>query len=131
MTCLVHFPCFQSTCSRIVSPGQSWMGDVYCHWRLIISVLMDDSENMVRGQGGGITPDDPGHGHFFIKKTFHKPTYCHHCTDMLWGLIGQGFVCEGKVPPRCQYKQPVERHLIKIRWKIKYTRLLIGPGNAI
>ncbi|XP_063407865.1 diacylglycerol kinase theta-like isoform X4 [Mytilus galloprovincialis] len=55
---------------------------------------MDDSENMVRGQGGGITPDDPGHGHFFIKKTFHKPTYCHHCTDMLWGLIGQGFVCE-------------------------------------
>ena len=39
---------------------------------------------------------EAGHGHFFIKKTFHKPTYCHHCTDMLWGLIGQGFVCEGE-----------------------------------
>ena len=38
-----------------------------------------------------------GHGHFFTKKTFHKPTYCHHCTDILWGLIGQGYVCEGKV----------------------------------
>ncbi|KAL3888417.1 hypothetical protein ACJMK2_000785 [Sinanodonta woodiana] len=37
---------------------------------------------------------DMGHGHFFIKKTFHKPTYCHHCTDMLWGLIQQGYVCE-------------------------------------
>ncbi|XP_023933371.1 diacylglycerol kinase theta-like isoform X2 [Lingula anatina] len=37
---------------------------------------------------------DPGHGHFFVKKTFHKPTYCHHCTDMLWGLIGQGYICE-------------------------------------
>jgi hypothetical protein len=37
-----------------------------------------------------------GHGHYFTKKTFHKPTYCHHCTDMLWGLIGQGFICEGK-----------------------------------
>ncbi|XP_064653188.1 diacylglycerol kinase theta-like isoform X3 [Lineus longissimus] len=37
---------------------------------------------------------NPGHGHFFVKKTFHKPTYCHHCTDMLWGLIGQGYVCE-------------------------------------
>jgi hypothetical protein len=36
-----------------------------------------------------------GNGHFFTKKTFHKPTYCHHCTEMLWGLIGQGFVCEG------------------------------------
>ncbi|CAL1279215.1 unnamed protein product [Larinioides sclopetarius] len=35
-----------------------------------------------------------GHGHYFTKKTFHKPTYCHHCTDMLWGLIGQGYVCE-------------------------------------
>ena len=36
-----------------------------------------------------------GHGHFFSKKTFHKPTFCHHCTEMLWGLIGQGFICEG------------------------------------
>lgn len=35
-----------------------------------------------------------GHGHYFTKKTFHKPTYCHHCTEMLWGLIGQGFICE-------------------------------------
>ncbi|CAH1986375.1 unnamed protein product [Acanthoscelides obtectus] len=34
------------------------------------------------------------HGHTFCKKTFHKPTYCHHCTDMLWGLIQQGFTCE-------------------------------------
>ncbi|XP_076252002.1 diacylglycerol kinase theta isoform X1 [Rhynchophorus ferrugineus] len=34
------------------------------------------------------------HGHAFHKKTFHKPTYCHHCGDMLWGLIQQGFVCE-------------------------------------
>lgn len=36
------------------------------------------------------------HGHFFVKKNFHKPTYCHHCTDLLWGLIGQGYVCEGE-----------------------------------
>ncbi|CAF4242902.1 unnamed protein product, partial [Rotaria magnacalcarata] len=33
-------------------------------------------------------------GHFFVKKTFHKPTYCHHCVEMLWGLIGQGYYCE-------------------------------------
>lgn len=36
------------------------------------------------------------HGHSFSKKTFHKPTYCHSCTDMLWGLIQQGYICEGK-----------------------------------
>lgn len=37
-----------------------------------------------------------GNGHFFTKKTFHKLTYCHHCTEMLWGIISQGLVCEGK-----------------------------------
>lgn len=44
------------------------------------------------------------HGHSFSKKTFHKPTYCHSCTDMLWGLIQQGYICEGKIPrpsPAC------------------------------
>lgn len=42
---------------------------------------------------------DGGHplGHSFGKKTFHKPTYCHHCSDLLWGLIGQGYICEGIV----------------------------------
>ncbi|XP_065170988.1 diacylglycerol kinase theta isoform X4 [Atheta coriaria] len=39
-------------------------------------------------------PAHHGHGHSFGKKTFHKPTYCHHCSDMLWGLIQQGFICE-------------------------------------
>ncbi|XP_035208795.1 diacylglycerol kinase theta-like, partial [Stegodyphus dumicola] len=39
-------------------------------------------------------PEVMQQGHFFSKKTFHKPTYCHHCTDMLWGLIGQGLICE-------------------------------------
>lgn len=44
-------------------------------------------------------PTDPtaAHGHSFGKKTFHKPTYCHHCGDMLWGLIQQGFICEGEI----------------------------------
>ncbi|XP_046839229.1 diacylglycerol kinase theta-like [Xenia sp. Carnegie-2017] len=32
-------------------------------------------------------------GHSFSKKTYHKPTYCHHCTDMLWGFTNQGFQC--------------------------------------
>lgn len=35
------------------------------------------------------------YGHFFVKKNFHKPTYCHHCAELLWGLIGQGNYCEG------------------------------------
>ncbi|XP_062702695.1 diacylglycerol kinase theta isoform X5 [Aedes albopictus] len=35
-----------------------------------------------------------GAEHSFGRKTFHKPTYCHHCSDLLWGLIGQGYICE-------------------------------------
>lgn len=38
-----------------------------------------------------------GPGHNLVRKTFHKPTFCHHCTEMLWGLLKQGYSCEGKV----------------------------------
>ncbi|KAL4641655.1 diacylglycerol kinase theta [Arapaima gigas] len=32
----------------------------------------------------------PGHG--FRKVTLTKPTFCHHCGDFIWGLVG--FLCE-------------------------------------
>jgi len=31
--------------------------------------------------------------HDFRKKTFHKPTFCQHCSDLLWGLTNQGMQC--------------------------------------
>ncbi|PIO77604.1 phorbol esters/diacylglycerol binding domain protein [Teladorsagia circumcincta] len=34
------------------------------------------------------------HGHYFAKKTFGKPTYCHHCCDKIWGMLTQGYACE-------------------------------------
>lgn len=37
-----------------------------------------------------------GMGHHFVKKTFFQPTHCHYCADLLWGLKGQGFLCQGK-----------------------------------
>ncbi|XP_018899606.2 diacylglycerol kinase theta isoform X1 [Bemisia tabaci] len=49
---------------------------------------------MAAAAAASASPADPGHGHHFAKKTFHKPTYCHHCTDLLWGIIGQGYICE-------------------------------------
>ena len=34
-------------------------------------------------------------GHRFEWKTFTRPSYCNHCTNLLWGLTNQGLVCEG------------------------------------
>ena len=36
------------------------------------------------------------HGHSFIKKIFHRPNNCHYCGDRLWGLMDQGYTCEGR-----------------------------------
>lgn len=36
-------------------------------------------------------------GHDFEKKTFFQPTFCHHCSELLWGLRGQGLKCRGKL----------------------------------
>jgi len=56
------------------------------------------------GGGGGREPMENGStnetpnektGHIFKRKTFHKPTYCHNCSDMLWGLTNQGMQCNG------------------------------------
>ncbi|KAL5110455.1 Diacylglycerol kinase theta [Taenia crassiceps] len=34
-------------------------------------------------------------GHAFIKKNLHKPATCHHCCDLLWGILGTtGMICE-------------------------------------
>ena len=56
---------------------------------------------MAAGCGSGGAEDTTwsttgSHGHYFVKKNFHKPSYCHHCSDLVWGLLGQGYVCEGK-----------------------------------
>ena len=42
-------------------------------------------------------------GHEFARKTFFQPTYCHHCTEMLWGIKGQGFQCSGEQSLVCPH----------------------------
>ncbi|KAI4897515.1 hypothetical protein NFI96_015907 [Prochilodus magdalenae] len=32
------------------------------------------------------------HGHSIRRVTLTKPTFCHHCSDFIWGLVG--YVCE-------------------------------------
>lgn len=49
-----------------------------------------------RGQGGSpsLRPrlQSPSTGHSFRKVTLTKPTFCHSCSDFIWGLAG--FLCE-------------------------------------
>ena len=35
--------------------------------------------------------------HDFHETTYFKPTFCVHCTGLLWGLIKQGWKCKGKL----------------------------------
>lgn len=35
-------------------------------------------------------------GHSFIRKNLHKPACCHHCGELIWGLLSTGFQCESK-----------------------------------
>lgn len=53
-------------------------------------------ENLLQQDYRDTSTDERGHGHYFTKKTFGKPTYCHHCTELLWGILSQGYVCEGE-----------------------------------
>ncbi|KAK4473941.1 hypothetical protein MN116_003263 [Schistosoma mekongi] len=40
------------------------------------------------------TPASTTQGHSFIRRTLHKPAYCHHCGEVIWGLLSSGFQCE-------------------------------------
>ncbi|TRY83359.1 hypothetical protein DNTS_015076 [Danionella cerebrum] len=33
--------------------------------------------------------------HSLIVQSYRTPTFCHHCGEMLWGLVRQGLKCEG------------------------------------
>lgn len=34
--------------------------------------------------------------HSLVVQSYRTPTFCHHCGEMLWGLVRQGLRCEGK-----------------------------------
>ena len=86
------------------------------------SSMTDEAWHRERELNGG------GHGHFFVKKTFHKPTYCHHCTDMLWGLIGQGYVCEGKNRCHCWVILANKHWFVSwysVWWNVSYVHVIL------
>lgn len=35
--------------------------------------------------------------HSLVVQSYRSPHFCHHCGEMLWGLVRQGLKCDGKV----------------------------------
>lgn len=33
--------------------------------------------------------------HSLVVYSYRTPTFCHHCGEMLWGLVRQGLKCDG------------------------------------
>ncbi len=74
-------------------------------------------------QSPGLRPKYQGAapGHCLKKVTLTKPTFCHSCSDFIWGLIG--FLCEGNM-------QSVSE-LFKYLWKnLLYMRPHTGPPSG-
>ena len=38
-----------------------------------------------------------GLGHQFVKKNYFQATYCHYCSELVWGIKGPGYCCEGSL----------------------------------
>lgn len=52
-------------------------------------------------------------GHCFKKVTLTKPTFCHSCSDFIWGIIG--FLCEGKTANMLCLSGSLLMHEIKVQ----------------
>ncbi|XP_034757026.1 protein kinase D4 [Etheostoma cragini] len=47
--------------------------------------------------------------HTLVVQTYRTPTFCHHCGEMLWGLVRQGLKCDGcglDFHKRCAFQLP-------------------------
>lgn len=58
-------------------------------------------------RAGARSPGPAAPGHSFRKVTLTKPTFCHLCSDFIWGLAG--FLCEGERPRSPRKPRPGPR----------------------
>ncbi|XP_029974770.1 protein kinase D4 [Salarias fasciatus] len=49
--------------------------------------------------------------HSLVVHSYRTPTFCHHCGEMLWGLVRQGLKCDGcglDFHKRCAFQLPAD-----------------------
>ncbi|XP_032438270.1 protein kinase D4 isoform X1 [Xiphophorus hellerii] len=66
--------------------------------------------------------------HSLVVQSYRTPTFCHHCGEMLWGLVRQGLRCEGcglDFHKRCAFLLPND--CSRIRRQVSTSFSLFPP----
>ncbi|XP_056156078.1 protein kinase D4 [Lampris incognitus] len=58
-------------------------------------ILQDGDLIEVIVSGSATVTEVKSRPHSLVVQSYRSPTFCHHCGEMLWGLVRQGLKCEG------------------------------------
>ncbi|XP_059210866.1 protein kinase D4 [Centropristis striata] len=88
-----HQPASEQLLQRLTDHDQLQDGD-------LIEVIIAESASVTEMR---IRP------HTLVVYSYRTPTFCHHCGEMLWGLVRQGLKCDGcglDFHKRCAFQLP-------------------------
>nr|XP_020496036.1 serine/threonine-protein kinase D3-like [Labrus bergylta] len=88
-----HQPASELLLQRLTQEDQLQDGDLI---EVVIAVSASVTEMRVRP-------------HSLVVYSYRTPTFCHHCGEMLWGLVRQGLKCDGcglDFHKRCAFQLP-------------------------
>ncbi|XP_044040941.1 protein kinase D4 isoform X1 [Siniperca chuatsi] len=66
--------------------------------------------------------------HNLVVQSYRTPTFCHHCGEMLWGLVRQGLKCDGcglDFHKRCAFQLPND--CSRVRRQVSTSMSLFPP----
>ncbi|XP_019120204.2 protein kinase D4 [Larimichthys crocea] len=88
-----HQPASEELLRRLTDQDELQHGD-------LIEVIIAESASVTEMR---IRP------HSLVVQSYRTPTFCHHCGEMLWGLVRQGLKCDGcglDFHKRCAFQLP-------------------------
>ncbi|KAJ0006509.1 hypothetical protein NQD34_013782, partial [Periophthalmus magnuspinnatus] len=89
------------TCS-VVGAGERILLFRHCSSSDLLLKLLQDQDKLWDGDlievvisGSASVTEMRIHPHSLVVQSYRTPTFCHHCGEMLWGLVRQGLKCTG------------------------------------